>query len=73
MPTVTRQDGESVDHDKVSIEQGLVVAFTVEEDSPAPGEAVAVYPTSSVVAIDIGEDEHLGELDTDLPDEYVVE
>jgi hypothetical protein len=76
MPTVTLQDGESVEHDKVSFEQGLVVAYVVDEDGPPhvdDSEAVAVYPTTSVLAVDIDDDEHLGEVDTNLPDEYVIE
>jgi len=77
MVSITLANGESREHEKVGIEGGLVMAYEITEVEGGWDEedVVEVYPESSVIAIELADEESLGEVSSNSPppEKYVVE
>jgi hypothetical protein len=68
MPTVELTNGETREYDKIGIEQGLVVGYGEDEGPPhvaGTRPVLSVYPSGSVLEIDVGDEEDLHRVSSD--------
>lgn len=77
MVTLTLQNDQTREFEKIEIKSSLVVAYDVEEIEGGwnEEEITSVYPREAVLEIDLGGSESLGKAQSQSPspDRYVIE